>query len=283
MTIRNIHHVGIGGPDLPKALAFWRDAVGLPVVHEGDVPDEGVHSVVLSMGNCLIVLMNPVQDGFPAAAFLAKTGGGIHHFAFETDDLDAEQAALEAKGVGVTVSPGAGRKLYVDQSATAGLFVEVVQPAEPTVIGGEVDAHFSHLVILVHETKDLFASAGIWERNFGLQVESYLNAPEGDNRHVMIPSGGRGSVYIEALMPQDPHGKNMAYLDKVGDNLFQLGVRCRDIDAAVKTLNAAGYRVQQSEGMDQGRLATFVHPKSTDNVFIAVFPMGPIPSGPVAY
>lgn len=283
MTIRNIHHVGLVVPDLPRALAFWRDTVGLPFISESDVPDEGVHSAVLSMGNCLVILMHPIAEGFPASEFLARTSGGIHHFAFETDDLDAEKASLEAKGVGVRLSEGIGRKLYVDQAATAGLFVEIVQPPEPTALGGEVDALFTHLVILVHETKDVFGSARMWEKTFGLQVESYLNAPEGDNRHVMIPSGAPGSVYIEALMPQDPNGKNMAYLNRAGDNLFQLGVRCRDIDEAVARLSAAGYRVQQSEGMDQGRLATFVHPKSTDNVFVAVFPMGPIPSGPVPY
>ncbi len=288
MSIRNVHHVGIIVEDMERACAFWRDAVGLPVQKEGVLSDGQGRAALLSMGNSFIELLQPLGEDSGLARSLAQRGPGLHHICLETPDIEGELEALKARGVVApdarAIDTFAGRSVFVEPELTQSVAVEVVQPEFATQPGRhEPGSAFVAMPIVATLTGDLMRSAGEWERNFGLQVEAYLIAPEGDNRHVVIPTGERGSVYIEVITPLSAEGKNMAYLRKVGDAMFQISARLDDVDKAVSRLNDAGFPVMQTEGMDAGRTARFMHPKTTGGVFLALFPLGPIPSGPIPY
>jgi methylmalonyl-CoA/ethylmalonyl-CoA epimerase len=285
VAIRNIHHTGIVVADLDQSLRFWHEAAGLPVTKQGET--DALRLALLSLGNTYIELMQPKTADSEFGRFLARTGGGMNHLAFESTSVADDHARVRERGLevlwGGVMSAFTGDTFFVTSEATQGVLVQYVEPEYPTELHRREDALFTEAVIVATLTGDLFASVRQWEQNFGLRTESYLVAPEADNRHIMIPTGEPGAVYIEVIKPLTATGKNEAYLQKVGDGLFQIGVRANDPTAAVQALNDAGYRAMQTEGMDQGRLASFVHPKSTGNVFLAVFPPGPIPSGPVPW
>ena len=212
----------------------------------------------------------------------------MDHLCLQVPDIDsAHRAALE-RGLpliwgGEVSHVFTGDAFFVAPEATQGVLVELLQPDERAEPGAKGDGLFTQVTMVNTVCADLPGALGQWERNFGLRAESYLRAPEADNRHAMVPTGATGAAYIEVLSPLSPAGKNAAYLDKAGEGLFQFDVRSDDPERAIALLSKAGYRTQRSEGMDQGRTAYFVHPKSSGGVFIAIFPPGPIPSGPVPW
>jgi methylmalonyl-CoA/ethylmalonyl-CoA epimerase len=286
VSIRNIHHVGCVVEHLDTGLRFWHDTVGFPLVDEGENDELGIRGALLSTGNAFIELIAPVRQGTEFSEFLQRRGPGLHHIAFETEDVAAEHTAIRARGVPLRsdgIREGlTGARFFVEPVATQNVLVEVVQPKHPTTPGGRLEgATFTELKMVATLTNNLFRAASQWERNFGLLVESYLVHPEADNRHVVISASGQGPVYIEVIKPLSEGGKNNAYLQKMGDTLFQLVMRTDDLDAAVKRFEDGGYRIQQEVGMSLGQEpATFLHPKSTGGIFITFSAMPFARSGP---
>ncbi len=279
MSIRNIHHVACVVDDIEKGYAFWRDAAGLPVKKEAELPEQGVRAALLSMGNTEIELLQPIRPDTGVARYLEKTGGGMHHICFETEDVQAELAGLKAREIELIdkeVRTGlAGQIFFVHPRATQSVLVEFAQPEEPTHIGGHEDAIFQDIPLICANTRDLFKAAGQWERNFGLQVESYSVSQQLDNRHVMIPTGAPGTVYVEVMTPLTATGKNAEFLERRGEGLFLMAARTRDMQESIRRLRDAGVRVTDEEGTGAGSVA-FIHPKSTHGVFIELLPMAPV-------
>lgn len=276
MTIRNIHHIACVVDDIEKGYGFWRDAAGLRVKKEAELPEQGVKAALLSLGNTEIELLQPIRPETGVARYLERTGGGMHHICFETGDVQAELDSLKERGVQLidqAVRKGlAGDIFFVHPKATQSVLVEFAQPEEATQPGGREDALFVDVPLVCANTGDLWAAAKAWEQNFGLQVESYAASEELDNRHVMIPTGERGGVYVEVMTPLTPTGKNAEFLEKRGEGLFLMAARTADLDEGVRRLRDAGVRVTDPEGAGEARVA-FVHPKSTNGVFIELLPM----------
>ena len=135
--ISEVHHVGIAVRDLGQALSFYCDALGLPLVKEGDIPARGVRAALLRVGRSHLELIQPTaQDSPPFARYIGERGEGLHHLALQTDDVAALVASLRGKGVPLT--DGAprdgftGRLSYLAPEAMDGALLEVVEP--PTVI-----------------------------------------------------------------------------------------------------------------------------------------------------
>src|SRR5438034_11487032 len=99
MKITRIHHVGIVVERLARAYRFWRDALGLPLVREAELPDQGVRAALLAAGESEIELLEPIRAGTGVARFLEKRGEGLHHLCFEAADVDAALASLRARNV----------------------------------------------------------------------------------------------------------------------------------------------------------------------------------------
>src|SRR5215813_7947811 len=59
--VKNIHHVGIVVQSLARAYAFWRDALGLPLVREAELPDQGVRAALLAAGHSEAELLEPTR------------------------------------------------------------------------------------------------------------------------------------------------------------------------------------------------------------------------------
>src|SRR3972149_1449337 len=76
--ISDVHHVGIAGRDRAAALRFYSEALGLPVVKEGDAPARGARVALIAAGGSYLELVQPVSDGSPPRPPPHERGGGVH-------------------------------------------------------------------------------------------------------------------------------------------------------------------------------------------------------------
>jgi methylmalonyl-CoA epimerase len=135
-VIKRIHHVGIAVQDLASAYGFWRDLLGLPVIREAEVKDQGVRAALLACGACAIELLEPTAPDSPVGRFLASRGEGLHHLCFESDDVERDVKRFFGTGVEmIDARPRkglAGMIAFIHPRACAGILVEVVTPIDRT-------------------------------------------------------------------------------------------------------------------------------------------------------
>ena len=98
MPPRRIHHLGLAVDDLDEAVATYERLFGARVEHRDRVPDQGVEAASLRVGEGRVELLASLGDDTPVGKFLAKRGPGMHHVAYEVDDLPATLADLAEHG-----------------------------------------------------------------------------------------------------------------------------------------------------------------------------------------
>ena len=133
-----IDHAGIAVADLEQSLAFYRDVLGLPLVHRETLPEQGVEAVLLDVGDSHVELIAPLGPETGVARFLEQRGPGLHHVAYRVDDIEATLASLSAAGVRlIDERPRAGirgsRVAFLHPAATGGVLTEIVEPANHSV------------------------------------------------------------------------------------------------------------------------------------------------------
>ncbi|EDV26928.1 uncharacterized protein TRIADDRAFT_54362 [Trichoplax adhaerens] len=90
-----LNHLAIAVPDLEKATAFYRDVLGASVSEQLPLPEHGVTTVFIDLGNTKIELLHPLGEQSPIEGFLAKKPeGGMHHICIEVDDIKAAMKDL---------------------------------------------------------------------------------------------------------------------------------------------------------------------------------------------
>ncbi len=85
--VRRIHHVGIVVRRLTDAYRFYRDTLGLPVLRQADLPDQGVRAALLAAGDSEIELLEPTDPSNGVSRYLATRGEGLHHVCFDVADV----------------------------------------------------------------------------------------------------------------------------------------------------------------------------------------------------
>ena len=121
----NVHHLGIAVDDLDAALLVYADLFGATLEHRERVDDQGVEAASLRVGESRIELLEPLGPDTPVGRFLAKRGPGMHHVAFEVEDVGAELERLKAHEV-----------VLVDETPRRGLFGLQVAFVHPEATGG---------------------------------------------------------------------------------------------------------------------------------------------------
>jgi methylmalonyl-CoA epimerase len=121
----NLHHLGIAVDDLDVAILVYSDLFGATLEHRERVEDQGVEAASLRVGESRIELLQPLGPDTPVGKFLAKRGPGMHHMAFEVEDLTAELDRLKAHDV-----------LLIDEQPRRGLFGLQVAFIHPEATGG---------------------------------------------------------------------------------------------------------------------------------------------------
>jgi methylmalonyl-CoA epimerase len=131
MAARGVHHVGIAVDDLDAAVARYEALFGAGVEHRDRLAEQGVDAVSLRVGPSRVELLAPLREDTPVGRFLAKRGPGMHHVAFEVEDVAAELARLRADGVRlVDEEPRRGlyglQVAFVHPESTGGVLAEFV-------------------------------------------------------------------------------------------------------------------------------------------------------------
>jgi LAO/AO transport system kinase len=127
-----LDHVGIAVQDIDKALAFFRDALGLEVEVPEEVASQRVRARFIPVGESSIELLEATASDSAIAKYVEKRGPGIHHITLRVDDIRAMLAQLKARGVRlVDEEPRSGAEgslvAFVHPSAAHGVLVELKQ------------------------------------------------------------------------------------------------------------------------------------------------------------
>ena len=94
-----LDHIGIAIRDLPAALAFYRDALGLEVEAAEEIASQRVRAHFVPVGEARLELLEAMAPDSPVAKYVEKRGPGLHHITLRVDDIRATLVKLKARGV----------------------------------------------------------------------------------------------------------------------------------------------------------------------------------------
>jgi methylmalonyl-CoA/ethylmalonyl-CoA epimerase len=95
---RGIHHLGVAVADLDEAVHTYQRLFGAELEYRETVPDQGVEAASLRIGDGRVELLASLGEETPVGKFLAKRGPGMHHVAYEVDDVGAALGHLASEG-----------------------------------------------------------------------------------------------------------------------------------------------------------------------------------------
>ncbi len=136
-----IDHVGIAVPDLDQAMAFYREAYGMEVLHEEVNEEQGVREAMVGVGDrasnpggSCIQLLAPLSPESTIAKFIDRNGQGIQQLAFRVDDVEHVAEVLRSRGLRLLYdAPRRGtsdsRVNFIHPKDAGGVLVELVEPA----------------------------------------------------------------------------------------------------------------------------------------------------------
>ncbi len=214
--VRRIHHVGIVVKRLSDAYLFYRDTLGLPLIKEAEIADQGVRAALLAAGDSEIELLEPASPHTGIGRFLAKRGEGLHHVCFDVPELTTALRDLTARQVALldTVPRRglAGQIAFLHPKACAGVLVELATPDPSEREWNGVPLRLKRLVIGGREPKQ---TAEVFQALFGLS-EIAMN---GGLRTMLAV--GRGALLV---VPADEVGgtEGMVALSLVAEDFAAL-------------------------------------------------------------
>ncbi len=131
MIIR-VEHIGIAVKEMKKANQLFESLLGIQNYKMEEVQSESVTTSFFKTGETKIELLEATDENSPISKFIAKKGEGIHHIAFETDDIVAEMQRLKLLGFELlsdVPKKGADNKLicFLHPRSTNGVLVELCQ------------------------------------------------------------------------------------------------------------------------------------------------------------
>ena len=132
MKMNKIEHIGIAVKDLELSCSLYEKLLGVTPYKREQVFSEGVYTAFFRTGESKIELLQATTNESAIAGFIAKKGEGIHHIAFQVDDILAEMVRLKNEGftlLNEEPKMGADNKLvcFVHPKGTGGVLVEICQ------------------------------------------------------------------------------------------------------------------------------------------------------------
>ena len=130
--LTKINHIGIAVQSLDAAIPFYRDNLGMAFAGIEEVPEQKVRVAMLKVGESKIELLEPTSLDSPVAKFIEKNGVGIHHIAYEVNDIEAAIAKLLSDGARmVDEKPRNGahgtRIAFIHPKSSLGVLTELCQ------------------------------------------------------------------------------------------------------------------------------------------------------------
>ena len=130
--MKKIEHIGIAVNSLEEASVIYEKLLGSPAYKQEEVVSEGVRTLFFKNGPNKIELLEATNAESSIAKFIAKKGEGIHHIAFEVEDIVVEIARLKKEGFVVLneiPKKGADNKMvvFLHPKSTNGVLIELCQ------------------------------------------------------------------------------------------------------------------------------------------------------------
>ena len=130
--LQKIDHVVIAVNDLNEGIAVYEKTFGMKPSRTGERPQDGFKNAFFDLpGGGFLELIQPTDATGPVARSVAARGEGVYLVALAVDDLEAEAAAMRARGVRLVGDPGPDKPmpgmLFVHPRDTKGVLVQLVQ------------------------------------------------------------------------------------------------------------------------------------------------------------
>jgi methylmalonyl-CoA/ethylmalonyl-CoA epimerase len=128
-------HIGVAVEDLEESIALYSERLGMPLEHRETVEEQGVEAVLLGVGESHVELLRPLGPDTAVGRFLARSGPGLHHVAYGTDDIESALEALRGAGLRlIDEEPRVGirgaRVAFLHPKSTGGVLTELVEAPE---------------------------------------------------------------------------------------------------------------------------------------------------------
>ena len=127
-----IDHIGVAVADLEEAVALYRERFGMPEEHRETVEEQGVEAVLLGIGDGHVELLRPLAPDTAVGRYLERSGPGLHHVAYQTDDIDSALATVRSAGLRLIdewprIGIRGSRVAFLHPRATGGVLTELVE------------------------------------------------------------------------------------------------------------------------------------------------------------
>ena len=123
--MKGIHHLGVAVTDLDEAIGSYERLFAAELAGRETQDEQGVEAVSMRVGGGHVELLAPLGPHTPVGRFLASRGPGMHHVAYEVDDLSGELLRLESEGAQL-----------IDDAPRPGLFGMQVAFIHPDAVHG---------------------------------------------------------------------------------------------------------------------------------------------------
>ncbi|MFC0181402.1 methylmalonyl-CoA epimerase [Pseudarcicella hirudinis] len=141
-SVKQVEHIGIAVKDLSISNEIFSKLLKIQPYKQETVESEKVNTSFFQTGETKIELLEASSPESPIALFLEKKGEGIHHIAFEVDDIYAEMDRLKSEGfilINDKPKQGADNKLvcFIHPKSTNSVLIELCQSIPCNHIGIE--------------------------------------------------------------------------------------------------------------------------------------------------
>lgn len=130
--MKKIEHIGIAVNNLESAVKTYESLLNTPCYKREKVESEKVDTAFFKTGESKVELLGATAPDSVINTFIEKRGEGIHHIAFEVDDIEAEMKRLSDAGfrlLNETPKKGADNKLvaFIHPKESNGVLIELCQ------------------------------------------------------------------------------------------------------------------------------------------------------------
>jgi methylmalonyl-CoA/ethylmalonyl-CoA epimerase len=131
-VLNRIYHLGYAVEDIEAASRFYRENFGVELTEPEVVEEQGIIATMFRVGESMIELVQPTRPDSPVGRFLARRGEGVHHVAYQVEDLEAALRELKKNGVEVVdeepkTGAGGTRVVFVHPKSAFGVLTELVE------------------------------------------------------------------------------------------------------------------------------------------------------------
>jgi methylmalonyl-CoA/ethylmalonyl-CoA epimerase len=133
--IKKIEHLGIAVKDMEASRKMYETLFGKKAYKTEEVESEGVKTLFFQLGESKIELLEATKADSPIAKFIEKRGEGIHHIAYDVEDIEGEIKRLQEEGfelIHKQPKDGADNKkiAFLHPKSTDGVLVELCEEKE---------------------------------------------------------------------------------------------------------------------------------------------------------